>query len=209
MEQHHGTGTAVGEDVERLLDLLQRGHAGREQNGLPGLRDGPEQHGVVDVHRGDLDGRHVEGRQQLHLVGSERRRHEVDAQLGAVTGDVPVHVGGELIGIHHLLQSSEVLLLVAVLGVPLVLGLRDERAIGERLELHGVGAVLLGALHHGAAELHVAVVVGADLCDEVGAVLCAHGPVADRHRAHSVRYLRSAIHSHQRNTWRSAFKACK
>ena len=161
--------------VHGRLDLAQGGHPRRDHDGLARPGDMRQERQVGDVHRGDLDERDVQSGEQVRLRWGERAGAEGDPTLPGVVAGNDVLLGRELVGAHHLAERPEVLLLVRVAGIPLVFLLGDERRLTPRLELDRVGARLGGGVDQPQAEIHVPVVVGADLRDDVGRVVAAHG----------------------------------
>ena len=108
-------------------------------------------------------------------AGANALEQKATPRSRAVVAGNDVLLGRELVGAHHLAERPEVLLLVRVAGIPLVFLPGDERRLTPRLELDRVGAGLGGGVDQPQAEIHVAVVVGADLGDDVGRVVAAHG----------------------------------
>ena len=94
----------------------------------------------------------------------------MDALLPAVGRDLAVLRRAQLVALDHLLKRAEVPFRVAVGGVAPVFGARDQRLRRPRLELDGVRAAARGLTDHLAAERHVAVMIRADLGNDVGGV---------------------------------------
>jgi hypothetical protein len=60
------------------------------------------------------------------------------------------------------------LFLIRILGIAGIFFFGNERRIGPRLELDRVRAGRRGSVNQSAAEIHVAVVIGSNLGDDVG-----------------------------------------
>ena len=125
--------------------------------------------------------------QQIDLLQARRRSSRRRCLAARSERErLPVLLRRELIGPHHLPQRAEVLLLVGVLGIALVLLAGDEGRLAPRLELDRVGAGVGGRIDQSAAEVHVAVVVGADLGDDVGRVSFTDGNASEGDCLHAV-----------------------
>ena len=185
--------------IHGSLDLAQGGHARRDHEGLARPGNMGQERQVGDVHRGDLDERDVQSDEQVRLRRGERARGEGDPALQGVVAGNDVLLGRELVGAHHLAERPEVLLLVRVAGVPLVFLVGDERRLAPRLELDRVGARVGGSVDQLQAEIHVPVVVGADLGDDVRRVVAAHGDIAQVDGSHVGSF--GVLHKDRRGGW--------
>ena len=171
--------------LDGLLDLPQSRHARGDEH-RPSLRGHVgEERQIHDVHGGDLEERHVERLQQIGFLDREDAGAELHAPRLAVALGDDVLLGRELICAHHLAQRAEVLLLVRVLGIAVVLFFGDEGRLAPRLELDRVGTGVGGCVDQRAAEVHVAVMVGADLRDDVRRVPFADGDIPQHDRVHA------------------------
>ena len=168
--QQHDLLVALGPDVRTACSISPSvAMPGRDHHGPPLARRRSSRSGrlVTSIEAILMKGTSSRpaGRPPRARTRSSRRRC-LARGTSACASDVLL--GRELVGAHHLAQRAEVLLLVGVVGIALVLLARDERRLAPRLELDRVGAGVGGRVDQPAAQVHVAVVVGADLGDDVG-----------------------------------------
>ena len=167
----------AAQDLDRVPDLLRRRHAGGEDDRAVGGAQGAQQLVVGEGGGGDLVGRDVELLQEGDGLGVPRGGEPGDVLRLGVLVDLAVLVLAELhavavVDVGHAAPGG------VALDVPLVARGADLR--GALLELHGVAAGFGGGVDQLEGVLEVAVVVDADLADDVDGVTRAGGLRTER-----------------------------
>src|SRR6185503_18810611 len=135
LKHAHGH-TALLHPRNRRIDLAQRTHAGREQDGRAGVEHAIEEQPVAGFARGNLPERLPDPLQQIDGRQRERRGDEQHTALAAVFGEATPLLLGEL----HPLPVVVAGRVLAAERDAKGLGGRAFRGGDVRLELHRVGA---------------------------------------------------------------------
>lgn len=154
----------AAQDLDGVADLLRGRHAGGQDDRAARRAQGAQQLVVREGRGGDLVGRDVELLQEGYGLGVPRGGEPVDVLALGVLVDLAVLVLAELhavavVDVGHPAPGG------VALDVPLVARGADLR--GALLELDGVAAGLGGGVDELERVLQLAVVVDADLADDV------------------------------------------
>lgn len=166
---------------ERAARVLHRAAAGRNDHRLADAGDLLQERRVRQIARRDLVGGHVDRGEQIRRRRIEGGREEQDANLPGIGGQRAILLAVELQRLAMFAVGRRIGVLAVVRAV--VQFLIEQRPVIALLQLHRVGTGLLGGLEHGHALLQVALVIVADLGDDVGGAVVGDGLVADRENA--------------------------
>jgi len=166
-------------DGDRFVDLLQGGHAGRQDQRPAGGPHGAQQVVIGERRRGRLGARRIEALHELDRFVVPAGGEPEDAALAAVAVDGRVFAHAEF----HLPPVVDV-------GHPPPRGLpfqvpllrRHAALRGPFLELDRVGARQVGAVDQLSGQLHRAVVIDADLRDDEARLPRSHPALSDLNR---------------------------
>jgi hypothetical protein len=157
-------GAALFEERQRSADFFFRRHARGEQHRLAGRRDVLDKGKICQIGRTDLVGREIARLQEVDAAPVPGGAHRRDPARPAVVEQL-----AELIVRQLELDEERDDVLQALLAVARLVD--DLFAVGfsqlSLLELHRVGAGLDGGVHEPLRDRQVAIVVDADLGNDV------------------------------------------